>query len=231
MRTLTTFLSLVFVVVTVVEAQEADIIWVEGKSYVGTDKEKFFLPPNDPRFEPYRPKAVVSPHAIVLTNRGIAVTKVEFEQKPFEFNFRWLWTEGREADRYHDTLAVALWTSSKQKQEWSHEIEDGFVVKFMPHQSRIVVHHHKQGEKSPTDIAEVTDLEFKRYIPYHILIRCYGKKLVVIVDSKTVIDETIPAMKKGKIAVYNREPVAGVRHVGILMNPKITFDPPEMSSK
>ncbi len=205
-------------------AQKLTDVWIEGKSYVGTDA-KFRLPEGEKLFDPLRPHATVGEKSIFFENRGIARTKNPVaKKKPVTLEFTVIFLEGQEGERYHDSFAVVLHTSGNQREAWPHEISDGIAVKLMAHQNRIVIHHYKPGVFTPDLVNDAGGIVFKRYQPYKLKIVDDGNhNLKVFVDEKEMINAKIPETEGDQIALYDREPVAGVRKTLIVMYVSLTI--------
>ena len=196
-----------------------DNTWEIGKSFVGTDKEKFLIP-DDPKYDGLRPTSVVTKNTIALVNRGVVVTKNPIpDNKPMTIVFDWSWIEGRETDRYPDSLVVMLRTTGAQRQRWSHEMEDGIAIRFDPTEKQVSVQVHQKGDDFKTQKLAAKDMEFKRFESYAVVISDTDQRISVFVNNQFVVEAKVPEGITGrKVALYNREPVARVRHVSLLTN-------------
>src|SRR3989344_4384982 len=196
-------LLLVLVSTALLHAQSLQDTWEVGKSFVGTDKEKFLMP-DDPKYDGLRPTSVVTENTLALVNRQLVVTKNPIpENSNVDISFSWMWIEGRERDQYHDSLVVALRTTGTQREHWSHEIEDGLVIRFDPTEKQVSLQLHQKGGKfNPRRIAS-KDVEFKRYQEYDVSILDNGQNIRVILNDQNILDEKVPAETVGrKIAIY-----------------------------
>lgn len=226
MRASTLYGMYVFVMLNfpvIVEAQNLQDTWEVGKSYVGTDEKKFKIP-DDPRYNHLRPVSEVTKNTIALVNRGLVVTKQPIPENQQMFvSFNWSWVEGRESDRYPDHLVVALYTTGTQRQNWSHEVVDGVVVRFDPTEKQMSIQHHQKGDEFKPKLLAAKDMEFKRFESYQVTISEREGKIYVVLNGQRMLEASVPPVTFGrKIALYNREPVAGVRHVSLLSNVELS---------
>ncbi|MBI1902162.1 MAG: hypothetical protein HYS13_13760 [Planctomycetia bacterium] len=152
---------------------------------------------------------------ISLANRGCIVSSDEWEK--FVLTTSWKWTEGQEQDAYQDVLAIAFGSDGSLSEKWSHEATNGLRVAFEAHGSKATL--LKAGGEV---LASKEGIAFSRGTAYNIRIHVDGKKVFVDVDGKSVLEADLPTGTKGKVAIYNREPVAAVRKVSVLRDLKIT---------
>jgi hypothetical protein len=154
---------------------------------------------------------------VVLANRGaIASTK---EYGAVTISFSWQWTQGDdETGKYPDHLSIALRTTGKQRAEWSHEIDEGIVVKLVPNAGgSVVIEEYKQGQ--PALPVASKKCEFKMGKTYKVLVKDEGKKLTVSIDGKVIVEAKVDE-GKGYAVLYGREPVAAARKESEITNLK-----------
>lgn len=144
---------------------------------------------------------------MIVSNRGNGISTKRFPNGA-TFSTTWKWTKGREEGNYHDHLCVAFATDGKQR-AWPGEIESGIVVRFNSGSGSVGVEKWEKDKKDPKLLAFKDGLTFKRGVAYTLRIVHLPDAVIVSVDDQRVI--TAEGVYRGdKIAVYNREPVAGV---------------------
>lgn len=149
---------------------------------------------------------------VTLANRALLTTKSDYKAG-CTVKFGWQWMEGH--PQYPDHLAIVL-RSGKQDDVWPYEITEGLVVKLNPAGKGIVTIHKVKAGSDPEELARnKDDCEFGQGTNYEIEVTDSGDKITVKVGDKVVV-ETKVEKGGGKVSVYNREPVANVRHVSVL---------------
>lgn len=148
---------------------------------------------------------------IVLRNRGTILSKESFEQGVV-VEVTWKWTAG------DDFLTIGLSTDGRQR-GWAHDLYEGIVVRVNPAGKGIItIERLTDGENdSPELIASTKALSFPRDTPFKLRIVDDGTHITVIVDGKEVLKAA--AKDRGKlsrVALFNREAVAGVQHESVL---------------
>lgn len=162
------------------------------------------------------PKVVIAKDGkVTLENRGMLNSKKEFG--PATVSFKWQWTEG-DVRLYEDHLTVALRSNGVQKAR-PYEIDEGLIVRFNPTGKRITIEEVKQGLPAQ-EAGRKADITFDKAVTYTVVIEDRGKEIVVKVDGKEVLKTKVDE-GSGKVAIYNREPVANVRHVSEISDLKI----------
>jgi hypothetical protein len=172
-----------------------------------------------PKNEKFAPSAKIGKSGVVnLKNRGLLKSKQQYP-KGCELTFDWQWVAGNPDEDYGDSLAVVLRTSGDQKKKWSHEIEDGLMIRFWHTKDggTLKLEHFKKGQASSKLIKELTK-QWDQYTLYAIKIVDTGDKIEVSVDGDVLISEKVPKIDSAWICFYNREPVASAVQVSQLFN-------------
>lgn len=176
---------------------------------------------------PLSPTATVDGDSIQLANRGVVVSKTSYPQG-FTLAFDWKWIEGSKVGAYEDVLTVAFRTDGKLNAKWSHEIVEALVATFQAHDGKITIERRLPGKPGET-LAAIRGITFKRNQVYQIEVRD-DEELEVSVNQGRIAYLKIPAPQRGKdskVAIYNREAVAGVRKVSKLSHVSLKAVKPE----
>lgn len=150
-----------------------------------------------------------------LANRGMVVSeKANVFDVGAEVSATVTFLEGD--GTYADSLSVAFHTDGKRAPKYG-EVASGIVVAFESHVDRIVIRHMIPEAKDGNPIlAQVDGITMENGKPYSIRVVERRGKVTVEFDGKEVLAATIPvdAVFQGHyVALYNREPNAGVRKV------------------
>ena len=148
---------------------------------------------------------------VTFANRRALVSKDDFP-KGCTIKCKWQWTAG-DPGKYPDHFAIVLRTNGKQR-KWPHEAEEGFVVKLNPSEGGFVQVSEFKQELPPQEVARKRDLGFGQSTIHDIEVTDGGDKIIVKVDGKDALDVRVEKERGPfKVAMYNREPVAGIRKV------------------
>lgn len=184
------------------KAESVKAAWEPVKPAFKANKEKF-----DPTVE------FQKDGTIVMANRGMLLSRNEFP-KGATVKCRWSWIS-EEPNVYPDQLAVALRTDGDRKRQWSFEIDDALVVRLNPHSTGSVFVQIYERGKDEVEIGRKQGIAFKMGDSHDIEITDLGDRITVRIDGKEVLEQKVDPSDGGgkKVAVYNREPVAGKRKV------------------
>jgi hypothetical protein len=176
-------------------------------------------PPFKAEKEVYKPTAKYkyfgSLAGVVLRNRNSIVSRRQYPDGVC-LNFQWSWVKGMPGS-YNDILAVAFRTDGSQKAARSWEINSGIVVSFRD--GKIRVDRFSGGD--PAEALGTKDYTFSQDTAYRIKITETNSKISITVNGELQLEvQDLPARgTSNHIAVYNREPVAGVEQESHFMNP------------
>lgn len=162
---------------------------------------------------------------VVLANRGLILSKGEFKEGCV-VRLKWTWTS-EDTMTYPDHLMVVFRTNGKQKEKWTFGIDEGLQVRLNPHGKGFVEVEKWEKDKEGVSLLgrSKDDVSFSTDKTHDITISDAGDVIVVEVDGKEVLRQKVdPKDGSGtwKIAIYNREPVAGFRKVSTLTDLKVT---------
>jgi hypothetical protein len=156
--------------------------------------------------------------AAVLQNRGTLLSKESFEAG-LTLECTWKWTKGSETGKYHDHLCICLATDGRQR-GWSHEITEGILIRFNPGSSAILVSRHR--DEAPDELLATTeDFPMARGTLHKLKIVDDGKRLEIYFDDlekPALVTNVKVRGKSRRVAIYNREPVAGDIKESVLAN-------------
>jgi hypothetical protein len=177
------------------------------------------------------PRPTVKPHNefLSLVNRGYLVTQQEFPG-PVSITFEWLWIEPDVyAPQYSELLCVALRTRGVPNEKWPFDITDGAVIGFNAWGNMITV-----SEAITIGPQKGSGMLSTPMLPeewHEIRVDDDGSAISVYIKGpridkrhwkEPVLQTTrVKHADKHHIAIYNREPVAGVRHESRIRNVKI----------
>lgn len=159
---------------------------------------------------------------IVLRNRGMIVSKKEFpkDKGKIVVSFTCKWNKGDGA--YQDDLAIILRTSAEQRQQWSHEVLNGLLVRLNLTAGEVQV---VQVQGKNHELVGQSGHMFKNNVEYKVRIIDDGQRLQIFIDDgkEPVFDKNAPPHDTDgkKIALYDREPVGGVEHEVIITGLKV----------
>lgn len=149
-------------------------------------------------------------NSITVANRAMITSKSDFKDG-YKLTCKWRWIEGE--GKYPDSLSVILRSSGEQR-KWAHEITSGIQLNFNPAGKGGVTISEWKKDADPKILARV-EQKFEQYKQYAIEVTDGGDKITVTIDGKMVIELPVEA-GGGKVSIYNREPVAGVRHTSVI---------------
>ncbi len=159
-----------------------------------------------------------------LNNRGIILSTADYPDGA-ELSLTWEWKEGKDEGAYQDVLSVVVMTDGAQR-PWSHEIRSGVAVQFSAPDSSIFVRRYISDEHSPKLLAKQTHVSFERNKKYGLRIAYDKTNLQVFMgdDREPLVSADLPPITNARIALYNREPVAGhlqlTQITNLFVNPK-----------
>ena len=184
----------VFLVLSAAFAVEFDDQWEIAPSPVKANLQKF------------KPEVNLMGDIVVLQKRGLLLSKKEY--KEFDLAFEWKWLNDPPDETYPDHLCVVLATDGKQREDWSHEIQKGLVIRFIPNLGGSVSIVDENGIQEGVELIKKDQIGLERAKIHKIKIT-YAKEILTVEVNKEAI-QIKRSNLKGKIAIYNRERVGGV---------------------
>lgn len=184
--------------------------------------------------EEYKPDANFEDDVVTLKNRGRIVSRESYPNGS-TIEFTWTWKNDKddeEADRlYPDHLAVVLRTSGKPQKEPAFEIQDGIALRFMPNDRCIypdLFRGYEEGKrKGPERFRDENgkkmhskELEMQEDTPYKVKVVDRDDSIQVFfgdnpepvleLTRKHGLPDRPEEPENNLVAIYDREPVAGV---------------------
>jgi len=155
------------------------------------------------------PYVHITDECVTLRNRGILVSKKMYDE--VAISFTWKWTEGDEAGKYQDHLCVVFGTDGEQRPAWSHEIDHGTLVRLNPGSGGITVELWQTAAREARQLGSKDGFTFARGMEYDVRMVVKDGKLTVFVDGTEAVTVDLPKeYQRGRVAIYDRESVAGV---------------------
>jgi hypothetical protein len=170
---------------------------------------------------------------LALVDRGYLTTQNEYNE-PISVSFEWRWSQFKGYPLYADHIAVVLRTSGRPQSEFPYEPLDGIVVKFDAWGGDIkaysVAHPSVRVVTTPGALPMASDQW------HRIRITDDGDTVRVYLSGPEIRqpDPNAPVLQlrcsdhsgKGRIAIYNREHLAGVPHESHIRNFVLNRLPP-----
>lgn len=154
------------------------------------------------------PSVNVTDDVVTLRNRGLIASRRSYDEATV--SFVWKWTKGEEAGKYQDHLCVVFGTDGSQR-SWAYEIQEGVLVRFNPGSGGVTVEQWLRDKDDGVRLGSKDGFTFARDTEYSMRIVVAKGKLTVSVDGNEAVTIDLPKEHRGgKVAIYNREAVAGV---------------------
>lgn len=165
--------------------------------------------------------AILRDEEWILRNRGWLVSAAQFP-RGVRVEFDWEWTEGE--GTYSDILTVGLATSGRPgNKTWTREIQDGLRLLFAPHPApgNIVI----RDTKTEKQLARTWGPRLAKSNELHVRIDYYGEEVRIHLnhsDEPSLLGSVPREMTFQRVAIYNRERVAGIDKESRLRNLQLT---------
>lgn len=197
-------------------AAQFDAIENASSKTIGSDPEKFKgKEPLRGKVKFRKPKEGEPGPLVEISNRAAIATKEDCG--PVEINIQWSYEEAKNVS-YTDDLKVALRSSGRLKEQWSHEAEDGIVVSFDGLSGEVIVRISQEQSYAfrspPFRAAKGGKLEFHQIrivddvAGIHVTVGG-GKEFFIPAN---LLPERSSEKGKSRVIIYNREPVANEIH-------------------
>lgn len=154
------------------------------------------------------PSVHITDDVVTLRNRGLIVSQRSYDDATV--SCVWTWTKGDERGQYQDHLCVVFGTDGNQRR-WAQEIQYGILVRLNPGSGGITVEQWQKDKDDGVRLGSKEGFTFARDTGYDVRIVAAQGKLTVSINGKQAITVDLPkAYRGGKVAIYNREAVAGI---------------------
>lgn len=153
---------------------------------------------------------------IVLRNRAFVVSRNEYSSGVV-VQFRWMWTEGK--GLYSDNLALAVRSDGIPRRKWSHEVNEGVVIRLVPNGNLIEAFAFVGDQARAEPLGKTLNLRFPRDVWHEVRVVDDYKTIDIYLDSFDAPIFSIPRVHNGtshRVAIYNREPVGGTDKESII---------------
>ena len=151
---------------------------------------------------------------MILLNRGYAITREQFSGGvAIEFDWRWEGDQGT----YCDDLTVCVRTRGRPDPKWSHEAQDGIAIRFSPEEGQISLIDRQSGHSY--GYGQGPNMQAEKW--HRVRIEDDGTHVVIFFEdlqTPVVITEVYSQSAASFIAIYNREPVGGIRKMSLVDN-------------